>query len=137
MTPEQQRELLHKIGEYQHLPREFRDFHAQKDLFKSFYEWFRPRVEKLKKRHSGGDITLSEFDSMTWMGAHVFTIDHLLYWLALHGYRLQRWNPQCETYDVQEVIAARREQELDDLAVLFASRKKEKEEEATSSEDHG
>ena len=60
-----------------YLPSEIADFHDQKDLFKTF--------EEIYAKHEA-------FERMpnTWVDNHVFTVDFLLYFFALHGYKLQK-----------------------------------------------
>ena len=60
-----------KKGMY--LPPELRDFHDQKDLFKTI-----------------GNRNVSTIESMpeeiNWRQGHIYTIDHFLWFMAMHGY---------------------------------------------------
>ncbi len=67
------------------LPGEFRDFHDQKDLFKSIDYWARETENEIN-----------------WQDAHVYTIDIFLKFMAAHGYTLQRCKRKvnfCNIYD--------------------------------------
>lgn len=54
----------------QWLPWFMKDFHAQKDLFKTIQQMW-PN------------------DKVNWVDAHVYTVDRFLRFMALHGYTLQ------------------------------------------------
>lgn len=61
----------------EHLPNFMKDFHDQKDLFKAIYEqWCDANDEVLNR--------------VSWVDAHCFTIDYFLWWMGLHGYKLQK-----------------------------------------------
>lgn len=61
-----------------HLPKELRDFHAQKDLFVTMHEMLGPPDPKdMIKRPN-------------WVEGHTYTIDCFLWFMARHGYTLQR-----------------------------------------------
>lgn len=64
------------MNELKYLPEFIQDFHDQKDLFKAIYQQWQDENEVLKK--------------VNWVDAHVFTIDIFLWWMGLHGYKLQR-----------------------------------------------
>ena len=68
-----------KSGQY--LPEFMRDFHDQKDLFKSIHGRLDQAHEKDPK-----------FEVMpeSWRDAHVYTVDAFLWFMARHGYTLQR-----------------------------------------------
>jgi hypothetical protein len=74
-----------------HLPEFIKDFHDQKDLFKAIYEQWQEENDVLK--------------NISWVDAHVFSIDVFLWWMGLHGYKLQKVRKQgLEFYDPQETI---------------------------------
>lgn len=60
-----------------HLPRWLRDFHAQKDVFKTMHE-----MVQFKPSDLGGQITFAE--------GQCYVIDCFLWFMARHGYTLQR-----------------------------------------------
>ena len=69
-----------------------KDFHNQKDLFKAIYDLW----------DDGNNKTLNE---VNWINAHCFTIDYFLYWMGLHGYKLQKVKKKnVRFYDPIETI---------------------------------
>ena len=76
-----------KSGEY--LPSFLRDFHDQKDLFKC--------VEEMVNRHPipNGD---------SWIGRHVYVVDYFLWFMARHGYTLQKSRQPVEFEDYDKAI---------------------------------
>ncbi len=91
-----------KSGEYQ--PSFLRDFHDQKDLFK--------RVEEMVSRRPipNGD---------SWIGRHVYTIDYFLWFMARHGYTLQKSRQPVEFEDYDKAISEWRETSLDTTAAMI------------------
>ena len=61
----------------EHLPDFMKDFHDQKDLFKAIYEQWCDENDKI-------------LNEVNWVTAHCFTIDYFLWWMGLHGYKLQK-----------------------------------------------
>jgi hypothetical protein len=57
-----------------HLPPIMRDFHDQKDLFKA--------IHQLTDHEMCGKIS--------WVDAHIYTIDMFLWFMARHGYTIQK-----------------------------------------------
>ena len=80
---------LIKSGRY--LPPFMRDFHDQKDLFKSIGQW--------------GAKSQSNID---WVKAHCYVIDIFLKFMALHGYTLQKSKTKEKTFDIQDTIKVRK-----------------------------
>lgn len=76
-----------------HLPEFLKDFHDQKDFFKAIYaQYSEGKAKKL----------LSE---VNWIDAHCFTIDVFLWWMGVHGYKLQKARKRdVEFYDPIETI---------------------------------
>lgn len=60
-----------------HLPPFFRDFHNQKAVFKGMHE-----LVQMPESDIGGKIT--------WVEGHCYVIDRFLWFMARHGYTLQR-----------------------------------------------
>jgi len=59
----------------EHLPDFLRDFHSQKDIFKTIH-WL----------YSGKDHA----KEISWIDGHCYTIDWFLWFMAKHGYTLQK-----------------------------------------------
>lgn len=77
-----------------HLPDFLRDFHAQKNFFKS--------VDKMRQHHvaqSKADGRWAALEPMDWAMAHIFVIDVFLRYMALHGYTLQRSRKQGTPFE--------------------------------------
>jgi hypothetical protein len=92
-----------------HLPKFMRDFHAQKDLFKTIDEF-----------HSDSRQTIS------WRDAHIYTIDFFLWFMARHGYTLQKTRTRLPFDDVEKTVSdawkARQQAHAEVLNEFFASR---------------
>lgn len=93
----------------EHLPEFMRDFHDQKDLFKAIYDQW-----------NDGDVKNQVLQNVNSVDAHVFTIDYFLWWMGLHGYKLQKSRKKgVEFYDPVDTIEYRRkirqEKQLDIL----------------------
>ena len=71
-----------------HLPTFLRDFHNQKDLFKSMMVYF----------------DNSEDCPVSWVDGHVYTIDWFLWFMAAHGYKLQKARADVEFLDIDTTI---------------------------------
>ena len=80
-----------KAGRY--LPKEFRDFHAQKDLFKTIHEIYALDASQAKA-----------VEQLSWIGAHIYVIDFFLWFMAKRGYTLQRSKAKLEFLDMSESI---------------------------------
>jgi len=71
--------MMDKNGNYRFLPKQYRDFHNQKDLFKDIY---------YKTDYKNLDIPLP--DKINWVQMHINTVDVFLYQMALRGYTLKK-----------------------------------------------
>lgn len=78
-----------------HLPEFMRDFHDQKDVFRSVDSWdARNRTADERKR----------YPLPNWVDAHVYTVDSFLRFMAEHGYTLQRCRRDLEFRDITETM---------------------------------
>lgn len=59
-----------------HLPRWLRDFHAQKGVFRTMHSLTQPQ--------EGTEETIH------WMDGHIYVVDTFLWFMARHGYTLQK-----------------------------------------------
>ena len=91
-----------------HLPPFFRDFHTQKDVFK----WIWRRVEDSRRRDPS---TTRELEGMNWIATMIFVIDFFLWFMALHGYTLQRARPDRSFASWEDSLRKMRDE---DAAVL-------------------
>lgn len=66
-----------------------RDFHNQKDIFKAMLSYFKD----------------SEDMPVNWRDGHVFTVDWFLWFMAAHGYTLQKSRKHCvDFHDLESTI---------------------------------
>ena len=79
----------------QYLPEPLKDFHDQKHVFKAIHTFV-----------SKHDV----MPRLTWVDAHMYTIDVFLWFMAKRGWTLQRSRQKIEFFDLQEDI-----NELDEL----------------------
>lgn len=84
------RDLRAWLDSAEYLPEFMRDFHDQKDLFKT--------IHGLVHAHDGTK-------AITWRDAHIYTIDVFLWFMARRGYTLQHSRTKCEFLDIQQTIA--------------------------------
>jgi hypothetical protein len=84
-----------KSGAY--LPPMMRDFHDQKDLFKTIHEL----VENSRTARGRDD-----FGGMRWIDAHCYTIDVFLWFMAKRGYTLQRSRQRLPFRDLSADVKA-------------------------------
>lgn len=83
--------LENYMNNQENLPEFMKDFHDQKDLFKTMYDQFKDSHDVL--------------DNVNWVDAHMFTIDVFLWWMGRHGYKLQKARKKgIEFYDPKETI---------------------------------
>lgn len=75
-----------------HLPPFLRDFHNQKDVFKTL--WGVMDKSGLPK----------EIQTLGWVNFHIIIIDIFLWWMAKRGWTLQRSRQKVEFLDVNEDI---------------------------------
>lgn len=68
------------LDESRHLPKFLRDFHEQKAIFKRIHGLLREKEQK-------SDVPRLD---ITWIDAHIYTIDKFLWHMALRGYTLQK-----------------------------------------------
>lgn len=75
-----------------HLPPFLRDFHSQKDVFKTL--WCNMDLSGFSK----------EIRALGWIDFHVLIIDIFLWWMAKRGWTLQRSRQKVEFLDINEDI---------------------------------
>jgi hypothetical protein len=98
-----------KSGRY--LPKAFRDFHAQKDVFKTM--WSRISFEDAP----------DDVKAMSWVTAHVLVIDYFLWFMAKRGWTLQRSRVRLPFLDLDEEVKARKEREAEAFRSMLGDRK--------------
>ena len=98
-----------KSGAY--LPAPLRDFHDQKDVFKTM--------------HSMIDVPThcSELAHFNWCAGHIYVIDIFLWWMARRGWTLQRSRARIDFRDLQADIDGSRAIETAAFQKFLAERK--------------
>lgn len=94
-------DLMAWLKSAKYLPDFMRDFHNQKDLFKTIHE--------LVNEHDGTK-------AISWRDAHIYTIDVFLWFMARRGYTLQRSRVKCDFLDIRQTIADQTEKRRDAFA---------------------
>ncbi len=101
-----------------YLPKFMRDFHVQKNLFK----WIFRRAKSAGKP----DPTLpGPLAGMTWISAHVFTIDWFLWFMARHGYTLQPSRSRFPTADWDATLQEMHDEDAATFRKMFDERKED------------
>ena len=85
----------------QYLPPFLRDFHDQKDVFKALGV---KMDAKLKKEREAGAYDAETYN-LNWRQLHVYTIDFFLWFMAMHGYTLQKTRARVPYRDMAALIA--------------------------------
>ena len=97
MTPAQYNDKLI------YLPNFLRDFHDQKDVFKCVQEW--------QAKYPPDRILPN-----SWQDNHVYTIDLFLFFMGLHGYKLQKIrSKKVEFYDIEATIEVYKKRKADEF----------------------
>jgi hypothetical protein len=85
----------------QYLPPFLRDFHAQKDVFKAIGTKVHAKAEAAQ---AAGEYDADTYD-LDWRQTHVYTIDFFLWFMAMHGYTLQKTRARVPHREMSELIA--------------------------------
>jgi hypothetical protein len=97
---------------YLFLPKWLRDFHAQKDLFKTI--------------HESVDISkaMPYDERVNWTVAMCYVIDVFLWFMARHGYTLQKTRTKLDFNDLDETLNFWEEKRRQDFADMLNNRGK-------------
>lgn len=91
-----------------------RDFHDQKDLFKTVH------------RQTPHDITNDDSGKVSWVDGQIYTIDVFLWFMARHGYTLQKTKKNLDFDDIGDTLRSdatkRREEEASMIETLLGKR---------------
>lgn len=88
------------------LPDFMRDFHDQKDLFKA--------IHSLYSRNPDNKIPCN------WVDNHVWTIDFFLWFMADHGYTLQKYRGKTfKACDIHKTIKDERDRKSDLISSIL------------------
>lgn len=92
------------------LPEFMRDFHDAKDLFKTIEEMY------------GRD----KYYGVDWVSAQCYVVDRFLWFMALHGYTLQKTRKDVECSDIYQTLDEYREKRMKASAELLNAAMAEK-----------
>ncbi len=95
------------IESERYLPSFMRDFHDQKDIFKSISWW---------GQNSKANIE--------WIKAHCYVIDIFLKFMALHGYTLQKSRTIEEAHSIEDTIKHVKDIETGSFNTILKERNK-------------
>ena len=90
-----------------HLPRFMRDFHDQKDLFKAI--------------HGTYDIKPGSMTDIPWTNAQCYVIDIFLWFMAMHGYTLQKTRKKAEFSDIEKTVKTIRSRDSEAFAKMLSA----------------
>jgi hypothetical protein len=107
MTTEELEKLRARVRAAKHLPKFMRDFHDQKDLFKTIQVTMEDKNPETCK-------------AVNWINGQCYCIDVFLKFMAIHGYELRKVNHA--TSDLTESINARREREAEAFKAYMDSK---------------
>jgi len=93
-----------------HLPECLRDFHDAKNLFRTMHALQGPGADSVIK-------------TPNCVEGQAYVIDHFLWFMAQHGYTLQRSRAKMGFDNLDEKIAAHRESELSGLRAIIQGEK--------------
>lgn len=92
---EKTQQLKNWVKEGEHLPPLLKDFHDQKDVFKT--------IPDIKAKKS--------FPGISWIDGHCYTIDRFLKWMAYCGYTLQKCRAKQSFVSMEGLIQERKDKE--------------------------
>jgi hypothetical protein len=98
--------ISHLLSNGMYLPPFMRDFHDQKNLFKAV-----GRIVARDQAENPEDFIKKRLPN--WLDAHIYVVDYFLWFMAKHGYTLQKSRQSCEFEDIQEAINKSWEDELE------------------------
>ncbi len=92
------------LEESNYMPKRFRDFHDQKDLFKYIHH----------KVNLPNDCS-----AISWVAAHIYIVDIFLYFMAKRGYTLQKSRHKIDFTDIdKELVDFRREKNSEFSSII-------------------
>jgi hypothetical protein len=91
-----------KSGKY--LPEFMRDFYDQKDLFKRIDD----NVDANRKKN----LNERYLEGLNWINSHIYTVDFFLWFMAQHGYTLQRSRKKIEFCDIDTTLKDYKEKQM-------------------------
>lgn len=93
-----------------YLPRPLRDFHDQKDVFKTMHGSIREDHESIRE--------------VSWIKGQCYVIDVFLWWMARRGWTLQRSRAKVEFRDLGADVKAHQDANDEAFKRMLEERKK-------------
>jgi hypothetical protein len=87
------------VSNAKYLPKPLRDFHDQKRLFKSIWHF----VQNKHKQDTDAE-RMPRLEGMDWVQSHLYVIDFFLWFMAMHGYTLQRSRQPVDFFDLDTAL---------------------------------
>lgn len=83
--------ILEFLQSHKYLPKELRDFHDQKDLFKVMHRLY------------GGEFD-NNGEKVSWVTGQCYVIDWFLWFMASRGFTLQRCRSKVDFLELQDDV---------------------------------
>jgi hypothetical protein len=112
MTQEEYDQMRAWIDKHKHLPSFMRDYHDQKDIFKTF---------------GNGKSPNPMDEEINWIDGHCYTVDKFPWLMAFHGYTLQKSRAKLPFQDLDKAIKERRDKEMEAIGQMIKNDKKKRE----------
>lgn len=104
MTPAQHNRKLKNLPDF------LKDFHDQKELFKSMQDFYQDN-ESFKKLPN------------SWVDNQVYMIDFFLWFMGLHGWKLQKDRTKgVDFYNIEDTLTEARKQREDAFSKIFSTK---------------
>lgn len=117
MSPTSRRPAIKTAKEYvesgHHLPAPLRDFHDAKDLFKLMHRRYGSRSEGLFKYYE---------QSVNWVLGQCYVIDWFLWFMAQHGWTLQRSRSKVDFRNLDAALAEMKAEMREEFRAALQSR---------------
>ena len=98
---------IEHLNNQNNLPDFMKDFHDQKDLFKTIWSWWGKEIE--------------DELNIKWVNAMIFTIDKFLWFMGLHGYKLQKDRTKdVDFFDISDSMMQYEKKSLESLNNLLS-----------------
>lgn len=102
---------------YKFLPKFMQDFHDQKELFKTMHEYYKTEGINRAVPHNpftnpDGTYSAGETPALTWTQGQCYVIDVFLWFMAAHGYTLQKTRTKLDFYSIDATLKDYEQQRL-------------------------
>lgn len=125
---EDRSKLQEYVDSLEYMPEELRDSHKLKNIFKAIED------NIVVNRRESKDINHRE-GNINWCDAYIYTGDIFLYFMALHGYTLQRSTEDIPFYDLDRALILWKEKDRENRESKRSERENSKSSERNTSEE--